>query len=1123
MAFYTETEQRFKQSTLSYHTCKDIYRNSVMGKRVVEALVNFSMSAERDISVQKAPPEAVDQFKIISKQLKQEEAIKRTIYNARIYGTGALYVALHNISENKDDFTTKPNFHNAKRFDIRFNVLDPQNIAGSTFDLNPLSFHFLELINIKVDNQLVPRKRIAISHALEPLYLDNRTSLIPYSPPSVFYNMIDLLKDYDEAIEALDNLLYKAGAIVYKYKAGGKFSGIQIDAIKRSAEILEQKKNGAVISIDSQCDIEDFPINNVNGLIESVNKLEDAITKALNDTPASLLFDKSLSNGFSEGDKDKETEISIIEAFRENKLIPLYTLTDYYIMLKAWDDNFINEIKDKYSDLQDKSNTQLFYEWCNSFKYEFGNLFPEPESITIENNSKKLDNLLKLQQLGANAADIEAELNEDEIFKNEVDLDGQQPAFDMNDDDIDDASAGMLSNTQVDTNMLRIDDADNIPAGTEWKTLENGEHVLINSESGEILSGAGIENWKNTGKATNPNTNKKTEDTNAKKRSVSQIQKEIKEQQDLERQYSRDAYGAGTPEDYEKYNKLRNEAQSKRMKLESELTEAKKEAKASKPKVNAEAEKNKETKKKITKNYSISYDAETIEKLNKLGKNWKDKRIYFKDLNNSYYDLENEKWVCDKPETTERALMIAGENEAERGARLEAEKQEREAKERAEYEAKEKAKEERKEYLREYNKKTMNRIYNEDDDYISNKFSKEVGKAMYEAGIFEEGYIPTGSINKIKSKLFTDEEIRNWDELYKQSINDIVYDAVKTELNHVQNMYRPLKWGDWLWREKDLNNGSQSVNDIEDMTDEDPDMIREELNFKYINNKTAWEKFGEEFNQYKANYKKEAKEKIKEYIKKNYADAKIDNKIKIDSSDIDIKSESEIDNDIEYYIDNLIEYIDAKAKDDEEWKTLKNGEHVLVNGDGEIVSGIGGANNNSQVSKSVSNLPEHLQSTGYKVYSDAIKAGEFIETNGKTDIDKINSLTKIEKAIYDYTVSGEELDEEIKEEITTLIKNSPITDRPLYRGVNGRFNYKEGEVIPLNISSFSEVESVAHDFIYEAEGYIYVIKGKHRGINISGLSEFAEDEMEYLTMGEYKVEKINKKDNILIVEISEVL
>ena len=28
-------------------------------------------------------------------------------------------------------------------------------------------------------------------------------------------------------------------------------------------------------------------------------------------------------------------------------------------------------------------------------------------------------------------------------------------------------------------------------AGTEWKTLDNGEHVLINSETGEVIKGAG--------------------------------------------------------------------------------------------------------------------------------------------------------------------------------------------------------------------------------------------------------------------------------------------------------------------------------------------------------------------------------------------------------------------------------------------------------------------------------------------------------------------------------------------------------------------------------------------------------------------------------------------------------
>ena len=395
---------------------------------------------------------------------------------ARIYGTGALYVALHNIAEDKDDFDTKPNFYNAKDFDIRFNVLDPQNIAGSTVDTNPISFHFLELINIKVDNQLVPRKRVAISHALEPLYLDNRTSLIPYSPPSVFYNMIDLLEDYDKAIQGLDALLYKSGCFIYQFPSKSKISGATYDAIKTSNYILEQKSNGSVISIQKDADIKDFPLSNINGLIEAVNKLEDAITKALNDTPASILFDRQLSNGFSNGDKDKETEIQIVNTFRQNKIKPLYELTDYYVMLKAWNEDFINEIKEKYTNLSEYSNIQLFKKWQDDFVFEFGNLYPEPESITIENNAKKLDNLLKLQQLGANAADIEAELNEDEIFKNEMDLDGQQPDFD--DDDIDDASA------KIDMNMLRIDDAKKEFDESKIKRDKDGRFAKKN-ESGD--------------------------------------------------------------------------------------------------------------------------------------------------------------------------------------------------------------------------------------------------------------------------------------------------------------------------------------------------------------------------------------------------------------------------------------------------------------------------------------------------------------------------------------------------------------------------------------------------------------------------------------------------------------
>ncbi|KLI56954.1 anti-CBASS protein Acb1 family protein [Brachyspira hyodysenteriae] len=459
-----------KNQTLSYDECKDIYRTATLGKRIVEGLPNFAMSAKREIDIHKAPPEAIERFKETADEMKQDEAIKRTIYNSRIYGTGALYVAMYDEEKEEDDFTTKPTFENAHKYKMKFTVMDPLNISGSRVDLNPLSFTFLQVIDIQVNSKQIPKKRIAVSHALEPLYLDSRTSLIPFSPPSVFYNMVALLNQYDDAIKSIGDLLYKAGAIIYKYPAKGKFNGVSVDAIEISKKILEQKRSGEVISISADSTIEDFPISNLNGLIESINKLEDDITKALNDTPASILFDKSLSNGFSEGDKDKETEISIIESFRENKLTPLYNLTDYYVMLKAWDSAFIDDMRYKYSEYQDKTDSEIFRSWAENFKFQYGNLFPEPESVTQDNNAKKLDNLLKAQQLGANPADLQEELNESDIFKNEMELDSQPQGMDGIEGKEENDLFDYTQNEAVQNDSTIKADASPIPPETEWRT-----------------------------------------------------------------------------------------------------------------------------------------------------------------------------------------------------------------------------------------------------------------------------------------------------------------------------------------------------------------------------------------------------------------------------------------------------------------------------------------------------------------------------------------------------------------------------------------------------------------------------------------------------------------------------
>ena len=383
--------------------------------------------------------------------------------------------------------------------------MDPLNISGSRVDLNPLSFHFLEVIDVQVNSKQIPKKRIAVSHALEPLYQDSRTSLIPFSPPSVFYNMAALLNQYDDAIKSIGDLLYKAGAIIYKYPAKGKFNGVSVDAIEMSKKILEQKRSGEVISISADSTIEDFPIANLSGLIESINKLEDDITKALNDTPASILFDKSLSNGFSEGDKDKETEISIIESFRENKLTPLYNLTDYYVMLKAWDSAFIDDMRYKYSEYQDKTDSEIFRSWAENFKFQYGSLFPEPESVTQDNNAKKLDNLLKAQQLGANPADLQEELNESEIFKNEIELDSQPQGMDGMEGAEDDEAMFDYSknNSEDEANFNKPPSVSGIKADTN--NFKEEEHKR--DKDGKFTKGSGEDNKQEDKEETNNDLN----------------------------------------------------------------------------------------------------------------------------------------------------------------------------------------------------------------------------------------------------------------------------------------------------------------------------------------------------------------------------------------------------------------------------------------------------------------------------------------------------------------------------------------------------------------------------------------------------------------------------------------
>ena len=342
--------------------------------------------------------------------------------------------------------------------------------------------------------------------------------------------------------------------------------------------------------------------------------------------------------------------------------------------------------------------------------------------------------------------------------------------------------------------------------------------------------------------------------------------------------------------------------------------------------------------KKITKNYSISYDNETIEKLNSIGKNWKDKRIYFKELNNGYYDLENKKWVTDSPELTEKGLLLAGETDEEKTARLENEKQaieKREAEKQAKKEEAEK-------------KSSDSRLKMQ--DAISKTEDKDILKTLKDMGVFEAN-LKFPSTREFAKKLwgFDIDELTKND---KYEVNDRIFNKIKTEMKYMQSLTSP-SWQGWLKNYKAKESAEiYEAKQLEyNMGALGKDPFDDYLEGDYNNgwnrgdseaNKVLWNKYKNEYEEYKRSNKaaEDGHERLKEYLSKYdinidskvFVDSLIDLNNYIDKEDIDI-SEEEINNDIEYYIDSVKEFIDAKKKEfkesdvnrDEDGKFAKKG------------------------------------------------------------------------------------------------------------------------------------------------------------------------------------------------------
>lgn len=406
-----------EDGTLGRQDCVNIYSYWPLAHRVVQALPRFAYSVPREIKIPDAPPAALEEFKRVSKRMRQDMICRRATEFMRQFGMSVIaYVS--------DDFDLKENVSMAAvaKDDGVFIAYDPLATGGTTICQNQRSARFLRPDRIMIGGEQAGTRRATAIQNGGLQYLKFNESTFTFGGPSVFQNMIPLIKGWTWGIISLRRMAVKGSAVVFKGKEGGRASGITQQAAEFGlAQIRDMGATGAC-AIDKNSDVAFFNMTGVQEVDAILKAMEQEIMMALDDTPAAILLGKDLSNGLSEGSEDMKAVIMAVDNFREQYMAPLYDFTDPYVMARAWTDEFVLKASEGTADAG-MSPVLIREKWQAGFSYEFGNLYPEPENVQAQKNLAIVQALaIMRKELGAELPDIQEEVRARKLFQTDIDL-----------------------------------------------------------------------------------------------------------------------------------------------------------------------------------------------------------------------------------------------------------------------------------------------------------------------------------------------------------------------------------------------------------------------------------------------------------------------------------------------------------------------------------------------------------------------------------------------------------------------------------------------------------------------------------------------------------------------------
>lgn len=384
----------------SYQLCKTILTYHPLGAKIAEGPIKMAQCQDRLVDVPGHPDAVKEAFVGEFLRMGVTRKVRNLMKTARAYGIGSVVAKERDKDGQPVDPATPLEPAKLAERDIKFDVFDPLNTAGSlVLNQDPNAWDYQKPLReeVRASGVTYHRSRCCIVLNEEPVYILYTTSAFGFVGRSVYQRALYPLKSFVQTMITDDLVTLKVGVFVAKIKQVTSATNNLIKGlIGLKRDVVKEAIVGNVISITPEEDIETLNMQNMDGPYALArNNILKNIATAI-DAPAKFMDQETMVEGFGEGTEDAKNFARYIGGIRDD-MAPAYAFFDPIVMRRAWGPAFFATQQKLHPERYgSREYEDVFTEWRNAFVAPWPSLLIEPESEKAKAEQERLKALLEV-------------------------------------------------------------------------------------------------------------------------------------------------------------------------------------------------------------------------------------------------------------------------------------------------------------------------------------------------------------------------------------------------------------------------------------------------------------------------------------------------------------------------------------------------------------------------------------------------------------------------------------------------------------------------------------------------------------------------------------------------------